>query len=198
MLNITNLPEPLTEDEKRHLFANWDRNSWKVLSERNMKLALKTANSFENTRISDEDLFSIALVGLVKAAQKFNPERGTSFSTFAIKVMRNEIFLELRKIKKSVYESASLNDLVTIGNGECELGELLQDRKNDLDDHAFTEELLQKINLTLNMEKDRNRRIIICFLNGIKQCENARINGTSQANVSRIIKKFKNGVMKER
>lgn len=198
MLNMSNLPEPMSKEEKQQLFDNWTSESWKVLAERNIRLALVAANLFKNTRIPSEDLFSIACMGLVKAAQRFQPDRGAAFSTFAIPVMKNEILLELRRMNKSVPASVSLNDLVAIGNDECELGELIQDGESNVWDHVLVEELLQKIESAIYQQKEKNRRIIFCFLDGIKQPENARINGVSQPQVSRVIKRFKNSVMEER
>lgn len=93
------LQEPMTMVEKEKLYKDWNTESWKVLVERNMRLAVNIANSFSNTEIEDDDLLSIALYGLVKAAKKFNPLFGYEFSTFSIPVIRNEILHELRKRK---------------------------------------------------------------------------------------------------
>lgn len=45
----------------------------------------------------DEDLFSIGLIGVVKAVNTFNPDKGFTFSTYATRIVRNEILMTFRK-----------------------------------------------------------------------------------------------------
>lgn len=45
----------------------------------------------------DEDLFSIGLIGVVKAVNTFNPDKGVRFSSYATPIVRNEILMTLRK-----------------------------------------------------------------------------------------------------
>lgn len=51
-----------------------------------------------------DDYFSIGMIGLVKAAMSFDETTGTKFSTYAGKVINNEILMYLRKIKKQRFE----------------------------------------------------------------------------------------------
>lgn len=44
-----------------------------------------------------EDLFSIGLIGVVKAVNTFNPDKGFIFSAYATQIIRNEILMTLRK-----------------------------------------------------------------------------------------------------
>lgn len=45
----------------------------------------------------DEDLFATGLVGVVKAINTFNPDKGAKFTTYATPIIRNEILMTFRK-----------------------------------------------------------------------------------------------------
>ena len=66
------------------------------LIEDNLMFAYSMANKFRGAPIEYDDLLGIANVGLVKAAQKFDNGSGFSFTTYAGKVISNEIFQFLR------------------------------------------------------------------------------------------------------
>ena len=65
------------------------------LVEDNIGLAHHVVWNFKSTGVVLEldDLRSLAYLGLVKAAIKFDKDRGCTFSTFAVQVMTNEIRL---------------------------------------------------------------------------------------------------------
>ena len=54
-----------------------------ALIEQNMRLVLKIANDFLGRGLPWDDLVSEGNRGLMSAARKFNPERGTKFSTYS-------------------------------------------------------------------------------------------------------------------
>lgn len=191
------LPELMTRKEKENLYKDWNAESWKVLVERNMRLAVNIANSFSNTEIEDDDLLSIALYGLVKAAKKFNPLLGYEFSTFSIPVMRNEILMELRKIKKHPYPKESTNDKVFNSEGECyEKGETLQS-PIDIESFMLGEELIEILTSVIRKENERNQKVILLYLNGKTQDDISHSVCISQSYVSKIIKKFQNTFSEE-
>lgn len=56
------------------------------------KLAMKYARKKQNERIEDTEEFSDGLVGLVRAMNRFKPELGYAFSTYAFYCIRNAIW----------------------------------------------------------------------------------------------------------
>lgn len=50
-----------------------------------------------NLNTQDEDLYSIGMIGVVKAVNTFNPDKGVKFSTYATPIIRNEILMTFRK-----------------------------------------------------------------------------------------------------
>ncbi|MCW9043246.1 MAG: RNA polymerase factor sigma-32 [Pseudopelagicola sp.] len=49
-----------------------------------MRLAISMAGKFRRAGVSQNDLIQEAMLGLMKAADKFDPERGVRFSTYAV------------------------------------------------------------------------------------------------------------------
>lgn len=61
------------------------------LIQNNMGLVHACANKFRGRGIEYEDMFQAGCVGLVKAADAFDPFRGFAFSTYAVPVILGEI-----------------------------------------------------------------------------------------------------------
>ena len=61
------------------------------LVENNLGLVHACANRFRGRGVEYDDLFQAGCVGLIKAADNFDPSRGFSFSTYAVPVILGEI-----------------------------------------------------------------------------------------------------------
>lgn len=137
-----------------------------------------------NLSTQDEDLYSVGIVGLVKAVNSFDAEKGFKFSTYATRVIRNEILMTLRK--KRVDVAFSLDDTANLENGEevpyanmISSGERFE---NEVIAKVQYEEMLCKLS-------DRKRNIMILFfVHNKTQREISSIMGLSQPHISRIIK----------
>ena len=73
----------LTEEEKTE-----KRNE---LVNTNLGLVHSCANKFRSRGVEYDDLFQAGCVGLIKAADNFDPSRGFAFSTYAVPVILGEI-----------------------------------------------------------------------------------------------------------
>jgi RNA polymerase sigma-B factor len=67
-----------------------------ALIEEFMPLAISLAAGFRTSKDSRDDLVQVACVGLVKAFDRFDPERGVMFSTFAVPTILGELRRHLR------------------------------------------------------------------------------------------------------
>ena len=139
------------------------RNEDLVLN--NMKLAYNTAWKMKSTGIELEDLQSLALLGLVKAAKAFDEEREYKFSTFAIKIMRNEILQEVRRQRKQ-RNQVSLNS--PIAEGLYTLADVIEDKRN-----GFAE-----------ADENEKKAVRMILFQGMKQTEAAGVIGVSQGMTS--------------
>ena len=61
------------------------------LVENNLGLVHACANRFRGRGVEYDDLFQAGCVGIIKAADNFDPSRGFSFSTYAVPVILGEI-----------------------------------------------------------------------------------------------------------
>lgn len=131
----------------------------------------------------DDDLFSVGLIGLAKAINTFNPDKGVKFTTYATPVIRNEILLAFRK--ERIIPAFSLDEPYDLENGDSvDFSEMIADSK------SFEEEVIVDIQMKQMFSKlsDREKKIISLSMDGKTQGEIADICGTSQPYVSRIIK----------
>lgn len=86
----------------------------------------------------DEDLFSVGLIGVVKAVNTFNPDKGVKFSAYATPIIRNEILMSLRK--KRIVPAFSLDEPCHLDNGEeVSYADMIAD------DRRFEEEVIADI-----------------------------------------------------
>jgi RNA polymerase sigma-B factor len=71
--------------------ATGDRAIRDELIEAHLRLAEHLARRFNNRGVPLEDLVQVASLGLVKAVERFEPERGLEFSTFATPTIVGEL-----------------------------------------------------------------------------------------------------------
>ena len=159
------------------------RNEDLVLN--NMKLAYSTAWKMRDTGIEMDDLQSLALLGLVKAARDYDEKRGYKFSNLAITIMRNEILQEVRRQRKQ-RNQISLNSPIV--DGLFTLGDVLEDKQN-----GFAEAEIQT--LIEELEENEKKAVRMILFQGMKQSEVADIIGMSQTMISRY---YRSGLQKLR
>jgi RNA polymerase sigma-B factor len=75
----------------REFAATRQRSVRNRLVERHMGLAAHIANRYRRANMGDDDLRQVAMVGLVKAVDRFDPDYGGSFSSFAGPTIEGEI-----------------------------------------------------------------------------------------------------------
>jgi RNA polymerase sigma-32 factor len=77
----------LTREEEKHLaekvFRYHDKDAARTLILSNLKLVVKIALGYYNTYMSVRDLIQEGNIGLMQAVKKYNPYKGTKFSTYA-------------------------------------------------------------------------------------------------------------------
>lgn len=82
-----------TDDDTlfRILARTGDRSVRNLLVERHTGLAVHIAQRFPTSRNSADDLRQVALYGLVKAVDRFDPDHGASFAAFAGSTIEGEL-----------------------------------------------------------------------------------------------------------
>ena len=83
-----------TREDRRLLLRyheHGDSSAREELVERFLPLARQLARRYQRTNEPLDDLMQVASVGLVKAIDRFDPKRGTAFSTYAVPTILGEL-----------------------------------------------------------------------------------------------------------
>lgn len=90
---LTQTPLLSQDDELRltHAASHGDQNAKHQLIEANMRLVINIARSYRNKSIPLEDLIQEGAIGLMQAAERFDPSKGYRFSTYATHWIRQAI-----------------------------------------------------------------------------------------------------------
>lgn len=109
---LKTFPKPLTAREEREyleLYRGGDQHARDILIERNMRLVAHISKKYHCAERDSEDLLSTGTIGLIKAVNTFNMDKGSRLATYAAKCIDNEILMMLRAERKhakdiSLYE----------------------------------------------------------------------------------------------
>jgi RNA polymerase primary sigma factor len=69
-----------------------DKQAKNTLINKNLRFVISTAKKYRMDNISLEDLVNEGNIGLIKAADKFDPTLGYKFISYAVKLIKSEIF----------------------------------------------------------------------------------------------------------
>jgi RNA polymerase sigma-B factor len=97
--------ERIREDLRllRRYHSHGDEAAREELIRRFLPLARQLARRYERPDEPLEDLVQVASVGLVKAVERFDPERGTAFSSFAVPTVLGELKRYFRDVGWAVH-----------------------------------------------------------------------------------------------
>lgn len=136
----------------------------------------------------DEDLFSIGLIGVVKAVNTFDPDKGVKFTAYATPIIRNEILMTFRK--KRIISVFSLDKPYQLGNGEeVSYADMIADNRQFEEDVIANMQVEQMVDFMNKNLSENEKRVISLKNRGKTQNQIAEICGLSQTQVSRIIAK---------
>ena len=150
---------------------------------------------FENTGEDSEDLISIGTIGLIKAIESYQVDKGTKLATYAARCIENEILMHLRSLKKTK-KDVSLHDPIGTdkeGN-EITLIDVLGTETDEVVDAVQLKLESNKIYQHIHILDEREKEVIIGRF-GLDQDkektqrEIARELGISRSYVSRIEKR---------
>lgn len=98
-------------EEKRCLeeMAQGNQAARRKLIEHNLRLVAHIVKKYYSNQNDQEDLISIGTIGLIKAVDSFNADKGIKLSSYASRCIENEILMFFRSGKKSA-QDVSINE----------------------------------------------------------------------------------------
>ncbi len=203
-------PPPLKASQERDLISqmnNGDELARKKLIEHNLRLVVHIIKKYYAATCDQDDLISIGTIGLIKAINSYQSDKGVRLATYAARCIENEILMHFRSQKKTAQDISLDDPIETDSEGNpLTLMDILS-----VDDTVF-----EDVNLGMDKKKvrqfvseiadKREKQIIIMRygLNGndpMTQSEIADLLSISRSYVSRIetktLKKLKKRMLNE-
>ena len=119
-LEKTKLISPEREVELARLAASGDENARNELVTANLRFVVSVAKMYASNPDDFSDVVAAGNMGLIEAAEKFDPTRGFKFISFAVWYIRKEMINYLnensRTIRIPINQGAILRDLMKAGN----------------------------------------------------------------------------------
>lgn len=194
----SSFPPPLNaKEEEKALRAckNGDVQAKNLLIEHNLRLVAHIIKKYYSNSSQQEDLISIGTIGLIKAINTFDVDKGTRLATYAARCIENEILMHFRAQKKSAQDISMSGPIDTDSDeNPLTLMDLIATEDEIIED-IYKLSMIKKLNEEVAKITDEREKSIIVLrygLNGGKaltQLEVSRRLGISRSYVSRIEKR---------
>lgn len=158
--------QPLSPQEERQyliLSRQGDMKARNLLVEHNLRLVAHIVKKYHNLEREKEDMISIGTIGLIKAINTYDINKGHRLVTYAARCIENELLMMLRQEKKTA-KNTSLYEPIGVdkeGN-EIHLLDILGFEETDLIQKIDQKETIQKIYQELEkMEMNKEKKTLI-------------------------------------
>lgn len=197
---MKSFPKPLNANEEREYLIRCragDMEARNMLIERNLRLVAYIVKKYSANDADIEDMISIGTIGLIKAIDSFNINKGIRLATYASRCIDNELLMLFRSEKKRSRE-VYLNEPIGSdkeGN-EISLIDVIETEDDDVVENIAHDENISRLSEYVRSLLTDREREILCLRYGIPdgdreytQREIADKMGISRSYVSRIEKK---------
>ncbi len=196
---MKSFPIPLSTKEEQiyiRLCKDGDKEAREILIERNLRLVAHIVKKYNTNEREIDDLISIGTIGLIKAIDTFDAEKGIRLATYASRCIENELLMMLRSGKKQSKDVYLYEPIGADKEGnEINLLDIIESVDEDVVEALELSENVKKLYQYLDdILSSREKQIIIMRygLYGdeeVTQREIADMLGISRSYVSRIEKK---------
>ncbi len=163
-LETSNFPKPLSPSEEKETFLalkSGDKTASDKLIRHNLRLVAHVVKKYYTSNTPQEDLISIGTIGMIKAVNTFDCEKGARFSTYAARCIENEVLMHFRSEKKEASSISIYDTLEHDKDGNSlTLYDIVADNFNIEYDFEGKQEV-KKLYDVLSSLDERERRIII-------------------------------------
>ncbi len=201
----SSFPPPLSAKEEREYlvkYRNGDLNAKNKLIEHNLRLVAHIIKKYYANSAQQDDLISIGTIGLIKAINTFDIDKGTRLATYAARCVENEILMYFRAQKKSSQDISVNEPIDTDSEGNpLTLMDIIATDDEIIED-IYKMTMLKKLREEIKKISNPRERTIIVLrygLDGNKPLTQLEVAGRlniSRSYVSRIEKKVLNNLRK--
>lgn len=192
-------PKPLSHGEEKLYLKRCkegDQTARNMLIEHNMRLVAHVVKKYQCQDYDTEDLLSAGTIGLIKAVNTFDVDKGSRLATYAARCVENEILMLLRAGKKRAKEVSLFEPIGTDKDGETvSLVDVIEMENPKTIDQLILDQDIKELYQAFDQKLTENEKQIISMRYGLfkgkehTQREVAGVLGISRSYVSRIEKK---------
>ena len=190
---------PLSPEEESYYLQKakaGDLSARNILVEYNLRLVAHIVKKYQTGNRSTEELISIGTIGLIKAINTYDTDKGSKLVTYASRCIENELLMRLRQERKEVREISLYEPIGTDREGnEISLMDVIRIDEENVLLNVITSESLRNINDLFTEILDDREQQVIALRYGLydnqelTQKEISNLLHISRSYVSRIEKK---------
>ena len=196
---MQSFPQPLSAAQETvylRQYQNGDMHARDILIERNLRLVAHIVKKYMNSGKETDEMISVGIVGLVKAVNTYNFEKGSRLATYAARCIDNELLMLMRGDRKLSREVSLYDPIGTDKEGnEITLLSILEHEDEDIIDQLDKKQSLRKLSKILSKVLTPREYFVVIRRYGLyghhetTQRELAEQVNISRSYVSRIEKK---------
>ncbi|MDY3727846.1 MAG: RNA polymerase sporulation sigma factor SigK [Wujia sp.] len=190
---------PLSPEEESYYLQKakaGDIAARNILVEYNLRLVAHIVKKYQTGNRSTEDLISIGTIGLIKAINTYDTDKGSKLVTYASRCIENELLMRLRQERKEAREISLYEPIGTDREGnEISLMDVIRIDEENVLASVITSESLRSISDIFEDVLDPREQQVIALRYGLyddrvlTQKEISNQLHISRSYVSRIEKK---------
>lgn len=191
--------QPLSKESEQYYLKrskDGDLEARNILVEYNLRLVAHIVKKYNNFDRDTDDLISIGTIGLIKAINTYDMEKGSRLVTYASRCIENELLMMLRQERKCSREFSLYEPIGTDKEGnEINLLDIVEYEGKDITEHIILEDNIKQLHHALKQHLDSREFQVLTLRYGLfnrqplTQREVAEQLNISRSYVSRIEKK---------
>lgn len=196
---MKSFPKPLSAKEETEILClcmEGSKEARDILIERNLRLVAHIVKKYNTADREIDDLISIGTIGLIKAIDTFDPDKGIRLATYASRCIDNELLMMLRSGKRQAKEVYLYEPIGSDKEGhEINLLDIIESSESDIIEDIELQGNVKRLYELVNKVLSKREKQIIEMRYGLNaqeevtQREIASKIGISRSYVSRIEKK---------